>query len=383
MFGPINIKTEYSFNESLISIRDYFIFCQNNNIKDVFINDNNLIDLPTKIKLANEHNLNLHIGLTIFLKDIGEELSFFPLNNEGYFSLVNLHNLLRSENPKKITSTFKEVFSIILNNKKFLNFKNTNLLVVNNQKFFKTLLSKEYYEITNLYLGQNNVEGTNYDNNTIDFIKYNLLKKVEREHLESLINLQYLNPGNYTSLKDYVFPKVSNYFLNNFQKKIYNQELSFKLPKVENIDIKSLCMNNLKKYLNNNLDEVYIKRLHHELNVISEMNLEYYFLIYYDFVNYANSQNILVGPGRGSASGSLVCFLLNITKVDPIKYGLIFERFLNIERKQLPDIDLDVEHSKRDIILKYLQNKYSDSNVAKIIVVQKWGLNNLFLIISE
>ncbi|HHT55677.1 MAG TPA: DNA polymerase III subunit alpha, partial [Acholeplasma sp.] len=110
----------------------------------------------------------------------------------------------------------------------------------------------------------------------------------------------------------------------------------------------------------------YVERLNHELNVIKQMNFENYFLIVYDFVKYAKQNNILVGPGRGSAAGSLVSYTLGITDIDPIKYNLMFERFLNPERTSMPDIDLDFPDNKRDEVINYVKEKYGEEHIASI-----------------
>ena len=96
------------------------------------------------------------------------------------------------------------------------------------------------------------------------------------------------------------------------------------------------------------------------------MGFNDYFLIVGDLINYAKRNDILVGPGRGSAAGSLVSYVNNITDVDPIKYNLLFERFLNIERKTMPDIDIDFPDDKRDFVISYLKNKYGKNHVVTI-----------------
>src|SRR5690625_5538434 len=97
------------------------------------------------------------------------------------------------------------------------------------------------------------------------------------------------------------------------------------------------------------------------------MQFSDYFLIVWDFVAYAKANNILVGPGRGSAAGSIVAYVLGITDVDPIKYGLLFERFLNPERVTMPDIDIDFSDHRRDEVIAYVRNKYGEDHVAQII----------------
>ncbi len=108
-------------------------------------------------------------------------------------------------------------------------------------------------------------------------------------------------------------------------------------------------------------------RLNHELKIIKDMGFISYFLIVWDFISYAKAQGIPVGPGRGSAAGSLVSFLLGITDLNPLKYGLLFERFLNPERMGLPDIDIDFCYERRQEVIDYVTNKYGRENVAQII----------------
>ncbi|MBO8136677.1 MAG: DNA polymerase III subunit alpha [Desulfotomaculum sp.] len=109
------------------------------------------------------------------------------------------------------------------------------------------------------------------------------------------------------------------------------------------------------------------KRLEHELNIIKKMGFSAYFLIVRDFVQYAKRNNIPVGPGRGSAAGSLVAYSLGITNIDPLKYGLLFERFLNPERVSMPDIDIDICQERRGEVIDYVVQKYGADKVAQII----------------
>jgi DNA polymerase-3 subunit alpha len=104
-----------------------------------------------------------------------------------------------------------------------------------------------------------------------------------------------------------------------------------------------------------------------ELDVIASMGFSTYFLIVWDFIRYAKSRAISVGPGRGSAAGSIVAYALGITNVDPLKYGLLFERFLNPARISMPDIDIDFDGDRRDEVIKYVREKYGDDRVAQII----------------
>ena len=123
----------------------------------------------------------------------------------------------------------------------------------------------------------------------------------------------------------------------------------------------------INKIFQNNVPQAYLDRLAYELKVIHQMHFDDYFLIVSDYVHYAKNNDIKVGPGRGSAAGSLVSFALNITAVDPIKYGLFFERFLNPLRVTMPDIDIDFQDDKRQDLINYLRNKYGSTRVALIV----------------
>jgi DNA polymerase-3 subunit alpha len=133
-----------------------------------------------------------------------------------------------------------------------------------------------------------------------------------------------------------------------------------------NVYLKSLCESGLKERYDTITKEI-TQRLDYELGVIRQMGYAGYFLIVKDFCDYARSQKVMVGPGRGSAAGSIVSYALKITNVDPIKFGLLFERFLNPERVSMPDIDIDFADRGRDKIIKYVIEKYGADNVAQII----------------
>jgi len=120
-----------------------------------------------------------------------------------------------------------------------------------------------------------------------------------------------------------------------------------------------------KKY--HKIDDFVKERVKHEFEIVKKSGYTSYFLIVWDFVNFAKSKDIPVGPGRGSAAGSVISYALGITDVDPIKYGLIFERFLNPERISMPDIDIDFCYERRNEVIEYVIDKYSKSNVAQII----------------
>jgi DNA polymerase III subunit alpha len=155
-----------------------------------------------------------------------------------------------------------------------------------------------------------------------------------------------------------------------------NLELNFKTYHLPNYDVpegftkenflRSVCEKNMAgRYPVVTADIK--KRLEHELKTIKDMGFTSYFLIVWDFIHYAKSRNIPVGPGRGSAAGSIVSYLLGITDIDPLRYNLLFERFLNPERISMPDIDIDFCYERRPEVIEYVTNKYGKENVAQII----------------
>jgi DNA polymerase-3 subunit alpha len=131
--------------------------------------------------------------------------------------------------------------------------------------------------------------------------------------------------------------------------------------------LRKLCDIGLAERFEKNITQEHLDRMEYELSVVEKTGYASYFLIVQDFVNWAKDQGIVVGPGRGSAAGSFVSYLTGITNIDPIKYNLLFERFLNPERVSMPDIDLDFADARRDEVLAYVRQKYGNDHVAQII----------------
>ncbi|MBE6773512.1 MAG: DNA polymerase III subunit alpha [Ruminococcaceae bacterium] len=147
-----------------------------------------------------------------------------------------------------------------------------------------------------------------------------------------------------------------------------------KLPHFEvpnNMDhfeyFKNQCFFGLCKHFGDNPPQNYVERLNYELEVINKMGYVDYFLIVHDFIRHAKSRNIPVGPGRGSGAGSLAAFCIGITGIDPIKYNLLFERFLNPERVSMPDFDIDFCYVRRQEVIDYVISKYGADHVAQIV----------------
>ncbi len=201
-------------------------------------------------------------------------------------------------------------------------------------------------------------------------------KKIEDERRLTMKNDDFSLRPPERMLKDFKhIPEA----INNTQKITEQCNFGFELDKIQlpHFDVptnespeeylKKLCQEGLKaREFDKTLAEV-LERLDYELGVIKKTGFAPYFLIVADFVNWAKSNGIVVGPGRGSAAGSVVSYLLNITDIDPLKYDLLFERFLNPERISMPDIDMDFADDRRDEVIDYVSEKYGKDHVAQII----------------
>ena len=157
-----------------------------------------------------------------------------------------------------------------------------------------------------------------------------------------------------------------------------NVEFEFGVTKLPNYEVpteykthadyfRKLSQDGLKKRYGENPSNEIVERFNYEMNVIEKMGYVDYYLIVWDFINYAKSQNIPVGPGRGSGAGSIVAYAIGITDIDPIKYNLLFERFLNPERISMPDFDIDFCYERRQEVIDYVARKYGSDHVAQII----------------
>lgn len=149
---------------------------------------------------------------------------------------------------------------------------------------------------------------------------------------------------------------------------------AFAVPEGHDLDtyLENLCRDGVKKRYGRSSVEI-DKRLEHELSVIKKMGYSAYFLIVWDFIHYAKTHGIPVGPGRGSGAGSLVAYSLEITDIDPLRYGLIFERFLNADRISMPDLDIDFSDAGREEVINYVRQKYGEKNVSQIITFGTLG----------
>ena len=168
------------------------------------------------------------------------------------------------------------------------------------------------------------------------------------------------------------FPSVKKMNSFDYLKELVFHGLVLRYTEAKEEDVRQLTVVQARKKLDKNI----LQRADYELKVIDQVDFSDYFLIVWDFCRWGKEQNIFFGPGRGSAAGSIISYGLNITNFDPIKYGLLFERFLNPQRVSMPDIDIDIEDSRRDEVIRYVTQKYGVDRVANIVTFGKMAARN-------
>ena len=373
MFVPLNIKTDSYLQSSMISIKSLINYAVKNNLYALTITDNNMYGVIDFYKACKSNNIKPIVGLEVKIDDF--IIILYAKGYEGYLNLVKLSTVQSEEKLDllKLVSLSSNLLCIIpyesislydklkdYFNDLFISYK--NISERNHIKY-----SNKVYMNSICYLNPNNHKYMKY----LEAIREGLtVKFIDTDYKDNYLKLE----------SDIINDDINN---NYYICDICNLEIKFNndiLPKYNNSlgissydYLKRLCINGAKIRFGTSIGKNYQDRLKYELSIISKMGFSDYFLIVSDYVNFAKENGIIVGSGRGSAVGSLVAYLLNITDVDPLKYELLFERFLNPERVSMPDIDIDFEHDKRDIVINYCMNKYGKKKVAPIISFDTLG----------
>ncbi|MGL4343140.1 MAG: DNA polymerase III subunit alpha [Metamycoplasmataceae bacterium] len=343
--NAIDNKYEYLFiseHNNLFSLAEFKIKCEENNIKPLFgldldINLNNkifrlilvaknFIGLQKIIKLSTKKMCKNDI----FLEEvIDDDFLIIDHPTKGYFSIFN------EKIPKKEiyyqSNDFNDPRSILINEQIIFSEKDNEILEI-------------LYEINNEKYKKFNVKvANNYSENEKMVIKTNNIAK----------NCYFTFPKNFNN---------------------------FKLPKFEN-NLGITSFEYLKLIIKENVDTIYykkfdnkdeaIERIKFELSIIEKLEIADYFLVIYDFIKFGKESGIAIGPGRGSASSSIISYILGITEINPLEYNLLFERFLNLERISMPDIDIDIQDNRRDEIIEYIKQKYGVEHVSFINTFQR------------
>ena len=380
MYIPLYNKSNYTLLSSLIKIDDLITYASKNNISSIALTDTTMYGTMEFINKCKSKNIKPIIGLDIILDEYN--IVLLAKDYDGYKSLIKL-------------STIQNEAKVIEDNLKQYN-KGLIAIIPYEHKDKYLSLEKIY---SNIYLGYTNKsqeQEARLLTENIVFFRESLY--IDEEDSSLLTYLYLIRDGK--TISDETNYKVTNHELlienlssltdeiglNNTIKISDMCNLEFPKPKLllpiyKCEDPKKylfeLCKVGLTKRLGGNIPSNYKDRLTYELGVINEMNFPNYFLVVYDFIKYAKKNGILVGPGRGSAAGSLVAYSLGITDIDPIKYNLLFERFLNPERKTMPDIDTDFPDNKRDEVINYVINKYGAKRVSGIVTFGTLGVKQV------
>lgn len=349
---PIALKvtTEYSLLKSLIKMSDLTDFLMKNKIKACAICDDELFGFMQFYLKCKENNIKPIVGLDLVIND--NHYYVYAKNYEGYLKLLKINTL---KYDKLVT---------------YNHLDDNNLLVILPYESVENY--QEFKNKNNIYIGFNNaMQKRNALLISENVLFVNNIRCLNRNDIQYL---KYLNDlgGKFVidenSYYDYPCPNEEDKKdIENFCKLI-DIEIPFDkkyIPKYRDNSfeyLKALAIKGLEKRCEGNIPTEYLKRLDYELDIINQMGFIDYFLIVYDYVLYAKKHDCLVGPGRGSAAGSLVSYAIGITNIDPINYDLLFERFLNPSRKKMPDIDIDFEDDKRSEIISYVKEKYGNKN---------------------
>ncbi len=386
MKGFIYGQTQYNLLSSAIRLKDYIKLAKEQSFDFLTITDKNLFASYKFYQDCIKNQIKPIIGIEYeySVNNIKSKVLLYAKNNDGYKNLIKASTLLRtSDEVDKDT---------------ILSYDNIKYIYVFNDSYLEAALISNDTEILNeelnTFKNKGFYIGVSYTNKPE---KLPLIKQIEAIAKENNINVVpihqclYLKPDDqiiYESLRkidndisnigtfdDYSFilePKEDkriNDFINDINLDLFKEKSQMpKFPNTRGVSSKefleALCYKGLSKRGCNNNE--YVKRLDYELKVINKMGYDDYFLIVWDYIRYSKTNDILVGPGRGSAAGSLVAYCLGITDIDPLKYDLLFERFLNPERISMPDIDTDFPDNDRDKVIEYVKNLYGYKHVCNI-----------------
>ncbi len=371
----------------MLTVDDIVKFAKEHHLNSISLNDDNMYATMEFVTKCNQNQIKPILSLSVTLEEA--TIVLFAKNNKGYQSLIKLTTIHSKEKLKKedleeyreglfailpyrysyIYEQLKDIYQEIWIGYQTLEEEEKAYQLTKNIVIFKEALYLEKKDIPylkSLYLirdGKTVIDNVYYEleNHELE-VSFPARRKEGIENtlkLASLCNVTF----SYDRLLLPIYKDTKN-----LDSDTYLVELSIK---------------GLGKRFGSDIPKNYQQRLMYELRIIQKMGFSNYFLVVYDFIKYAKKNHILVGPGRGSAAGSLVSFSLGITDIDPIKYDLLFERFLNPERKQMPDIDTDFPDDKREEVIRYVISKYGEKNVAGIVTFGTLGVKQVVRDVSR
>ena len=388
MKGFLYGQTEYNLSNNTIHVDDLFSYAMEYKHEFVSLTDPNLY---YSYKF---YNRALQLGIKPI---IGFEYEYISLNQKYSKLLIYAKNKDGFKNLLKIAS--RKSMEKIEGLDDVLGYDNLAFIFVYNNSYLETLLSSNDNQLLEEFLNKiksaNAYIGYSFTNEINKLAGNERIKELATSMGIKLIPIhqsKYLKPDDKIIYKylikmsdkkddldefsDYSFltnpedNKELDEFINEIDTKGYFLN-EVKLPHFKNNKgvsskeyLGALCYKGLER--RGLKGSIYYKRLDYELGVINKMGYDDYFLIVWDFIRYSKQHNILVGPGRGSGAGSLVAYCLGITEINPLKYDLLFERFLNPERISMPDIDTDFPDDKRDMVIEYVKNVYGEDHVCSI-----------------
>ena len=372
-YTALQVKTSYSILESLNTISELVRRASDLGYTSFCITDtNNLFGVMEFYLECKKYNIKPIIGMEVVFNNY--KFLLYARNEFGYKKLIEISTKISEGNIN--VSDFSD---------------NDNLILVIPYSYF----DNDIFNMFNYkYIGYSCAEEKGKIDNNYKCVFINDVRYLDKEDYKYLDYLYMIKEGKVLGeyeLGSYIGKQLLSYDeVINFSDEedvkntkeisdMCNLSLGYKdglLPVYdENVDayeyLSMLCNKGLKRRLNDNVSSEYQERLDYELSVIKQMGFCDYFLVVWDYVKYAKFNGILVGPGRGSAAGSLVSYTLGITDIDPIKYDLLFERFLNPERVTMPDIDIDFDNERIDEVIDYVINRYGEKKVAGIITFMR------------
>ena len=412
-FTPLDVKSSYSLLKSPTRISDLVTTAKERGYKALALTDENVlygaVEFYNAAKKAGIKPIfGLRLVVTLNETDGTKlDLVFLAKNQRGYQHLMDLSTLQQTRKDKKVPLTVAQISPLL----------DDLFIIIPPQSTVFSVLAQPTSILTELANLGNDDSVLLGVNSRLDDVQIDTLQQLSKQLSLPLVGtspVDYLNANDLfasrvlqaidagVELKDptieagrrgqhYLHSKeqvVQDYKAKGLsaaaQKTVEvatlcNVELRFRAPVLPHFKnqagissqqyLRSLCIQGLKKrrVAPGKTIQQYQERLAMELKVIHEMGFDDYFLIVWDVMNFAHQQKITTDPGRGSAAGSLVAYALAITEVDPLQYALLFERFLNPERAQMPDIDLDIPDNRRDEVLQYVHQKYGHQRVAQII----------------
>lgn len=378
MVAHLNIHSAYDLLNSSLKISDAVSKATQEGYSALAITDTNVLyAYPQFYDACVKANIKPIFGMTIWLTDglATTETVLLARNNEGLTDLLKLSSAIkmkeRTETPIEWLQQYAANLVIIFKNTTLEHqglietFAEHDMVYVNHQSEQITSIPAVWLQNAN-YLNEEDAATISALHAIRDNTKLDLINETPNYHSHLFSASEHFD----LDVTKEQLARTEDIAQHCTATLSYHQSLLPKFKTPNGMDSKAY----LQQQLQDNLaaygltqQSDYVERLHYEYDIITDMGFEDYFLIVSDLIQFAKQNDVLVGPGRGSAAGSLVSYLLGITTIDPIKYNLLFERFLNPERVTMPDIDIDFEDTKRERVIQYVQEKYGDMHVAGIV----------------